>query len=131
MPKLTSLDHLVLTVASIFQSVQFYEQVLGMTAERFVAADGTTRTAIAFGFQKINLHQHGAEFDPKAANPRPGTADMCFLSDTNIDDWITHIAKHGIALEDGPVARTGATGPIMSIYIRDPDGNLIEIANAA
>lgn len=131
MPKLTSLDHLVLTVASIYQSATFFEVVLGMTVVKFAAPDDTTRTAVTFGNQKINLHQRGAEFDPKAADPRPGTADLCFLSDTDIDDWMTHLAAHDINIEDGPVARTGATGPISSIYIRDPDGNLIEIANPA
>ena len=131
MPRLTSLDHLVLTVASIYQTVGFYENVLGMSAERFKVADGTTRTAVTFGRQKINLHQVGAEFDPKAANPRPGTADLCFLSDTPLQDWITHLAARDIEIEDGPVPRTGATGPILSIYIRDPDGNLIEISNPA
>ena len=131
MPHLTSLDHLVLTVASIYQTVGFYEDVLGMTAERFKATDGTARTAVKFGTQKINLHQVGAEFDPKAANPRPGTADLCFLSDTPLQDWIAHMATHDVEIEDGPIARTGATVPILSIYIRDPDGNLIEISNPA
>jgi len=130
-PKLTSLDHLVLTVASIYQSVNFFESALGMKAERFQATDGTARTAVTFGNQKINLHQIGAEFDPKAASPRPGTADICFLSDTDVDDWMTHLAALDIEIEQGPVTRTGATGPILSIYIRDPDGNLIEIANPA
>lgn len=129
MPTLTSIDHIVLTVASIYQSVTFYESALGMKAERFKAADGTARTALNFGSQKINLHQVGAEFDPKAVNPRPGTADICFLSDTPLTDWITHLTAQDIDIEDGPIARTGATGPILSIYIRDPDGNLIEISN--
>lgn len=131
MPNLTSLDHLVLTVASIYQTVKFYENVLGMQSERFQATDGTARIAVAFGSQKINLHQVGAEFDPKAARPVAGAADLCFLSDTPLAEWIAHLAAHDVGIEDGPVARTGATGPIMSIYIRDPDGNLIEISNAA
>ena len=131
MPQLSSLDHLVLTVASIYQTVGFYERVLGMRVEKFKATDGTARTAVTFGHQKINLHQTGAEFDPKAANPRPGTADLCFLSDTPLGDWITHLIAQDVEVESGPIARTGATGPLLSIYIRDPDGNLIEIANPA
>jgi catechol 2,3-dioxygenase-like lactoylglutathione lyase family enzyme len=128
-PNLISLDHLVLTVRSIDDSVAFYGDVLGMTPDQFTVADGTTRTALKFGQQKINLHQAGAEFDPKAAHPMSGSADLCFLSDTPITDWMTHFAALDVSTTDGPIARTGATGPIMSIYIRDPDGNLIEIAN--
>jgi catechol 2,3-dioxygenase-like lactoylglutathione lyase family enzyme len=100
-----------------------------MTLDRFKVADGTTRTALKFGQQKINLHQTGAEFDPKAAHPLSGSGDLCFLSDTPIADWITHFEALDLHIEDGPIPRTGATGPIMSIYIRDLDGNLIEIAN--
>lgn len=126
--RVTSLDHLVLTVADIAETTAFYTMVLGMRAERFHPADGTTRTALVFGDQKINLHQAGAEFDPKAHRPTPGSADLCFLTETSLDDWQAHLSAHGVAVEDGPVARTGATGPILSIYIRDPDGNLIEVA---
>jgi catechol 2,3-dioxygenase-like lactoylglutathione lyase family enzyme len=128
-PNLTSLDHLVLTVRSIDECTAFYRTVLGMTLDQFKVADGTTRTALKFGQQKINLHQTGAEFDPKAAHPLSGSADFCFLSDTPIPDWVTHFATLDVPIEDGPIPRTGARGPIMSIYIRDPDGNLIEIAN--
>lgn len=126
--RVTSLDHLVLTVANIGATVAFYSMVLGMRAERFQPADGTTRTALAFGAQKINLHQSGAEFEPKAATPKPGSADLCFLTDGPLEDWQAHFAAHGVVVEEGPVARTGATGPIMSLYIRDPDGNLIEVS---
>ena len=129
MPNLISLDHLVLTVRSIDKSVRFYSDILGMTPYRFKVADGTTRTAVKFGQQKINLHQIGTEFTPKAIHPLSGSADLCFLSDTPITEWIAHFIKTGILIVVGPTARTGATGPIMSIYIRDPDGNLIEIAN--
>lgn len=129
MPQVTALDHLVLTVADIPATCRFYAAVLGMNVEVFHPADGSTRRALAFGRQKINLHQAGAEFEPKAARPAPGTADLCFLSETPLDDWIAHLAEQGIAVEGGPVARTGATGPLLSIYIRDPDGNLIEISN--
>ncbi len=128
-PKVTALDHLVLTVTDIDRTVAFYTAVLGMTATRFSPADGTTRTALGFGAQKINLHRAGHEFDPKAADPRPGTGDLCFLSEMPIADWAAHFTAQGIAVEEGPVPRTGATGPLMSLYIRDPDGNLIEVSN--
>nr|WP_237693308.1 VOC family protein [Octadecabacter algicola] len=128
-PRLLSIDHLVLTVASIEQSVKFYEDVLCMAAEQFRVADGTVRTALKFGNQKINLHQAGAEFDPKAANPRRGSADICFLSDTPLVDWIAHLAHQDVSIEEGPIVRTGAVGPLESIYIRDLDGNLIEVSN--
>ncbi|WP_299850687.1 VOC family protein [uncultured Roseovarius sp.] len=130
-PTINALDHLVLTVADIDKTVGFYETVLGMRAIRFTPAGGTPRLALKFGAQKINLHQKGAEFDPKAALPRPGSADLCFLSDTPLVDWARHLDGNDIAIEEGPVGRTGATGPLNSIYIRDPDGNLIEIANQA
>ncbi|QBF33115.1 VOC family protein [Thalassococcus sp. S3] len=127
-PKLTSLDHLVLTVRDIDQAIAFYTDILGMTAERFQPADGTTRWALTFGTQKINLHRAGHEFEPKAAQPKPGAADLCFLTDLSLAEWQTHLARHDIEIEEGPVPRTGATGPILSIYLRDPDGNLIEIS---
>ena len=130
-PSLTAFDHVVLTVADIGATVDFYGDVLGMHAQEFTPADGTTRWALKFGAQKINLHQAGAEFEPKAAHPAPGTADLCFLSDTSLQEWARHLQAHGIPIEDGPVQRTGATGRINSIYIRDPDGNLIEIANVS
>ncbi len=123
-----SLDHLVLTVADIDATVAFYERALGMTSESFRPADGTVRTALKFGHQKINLHRAGAEFEPKAQAPRPGSADLCFLTNTPLADWQAHLARLGIAIELGPVPRTGATGPITSIYLRDPDGNLIEVS---
>ena len=125
--KVRALDHLVLTVADLEATVAFYAR-LGMAAVRFDAADGTARWALSFGAQKINLHVAGAEFEPKARAPTPGSADLCFLSDTPLEDWIRAL---GGAVIEGPVPRTGAAGPIRSIYLRDPDGNLIEIANAA
>lgn len=128
MPRLTSLDHLVLTVKSIRQTTQFYTEVLGMQAETFFPADGSTRTALKFGDQKINLHEHGVEFDPKSHHPTPGAADLCFLTKTPLDDWQNHLQSHEISILEGPVKRSGATGPILSIYIRDPDQNLIEIS---
>lgn len=125
MPKLRALDHLVLTVTDIERTVAFYCDVLGMAAERFVPADGTVRMALRFGVQKINLHQAGAEFLPAARVPMPGAADLCFLTDGPMEDWVAHLGDRVI---EGPVRRTGATGPMMSVYLRDPDGNLIEVS---
>lgn len=127
-PAVTALDHLVLTVADIDATIAFYTQVLGMQAQVFFAADGSTRHALAFGRQKINLHPAAKPFDPKAAVALPGTADLCFLTETPLPDWQAHLATLGIPVEDGPVRRTGATGPILSLYVRDPDGNLVEIS---
>ncbi|MBS0125894.1 VOC family protein [Thetidibacter halocola] len=129
-PSVASLDHLVLTVADIAASVDFYETVLGMRAERFQPAEGPPRWALKFGNQKINLHEAGAEFRPHAAHPGPGTGDLCFLTETPVAAWQAHLAAHGVAIEEGPVRRTGATGPILSLYLRDPDGTLIEVSNA-
>ncbi len=128
MPSVTGLDHLVLTVADIGRSVAFYRDALGMAAQTFRAADGSERTALAFGTQKINLHPAAAPFAPHAAAPGPGTADLCLLTADPLDDWQAHLSALGIAVEEGPVRRTGATGPLLSIYVRDPDGNLIEIS---
>lgn len=119
-----SLDHLVLTVADIAATIAFYE-TLGMTAVTF----GEGRHALAFGAQKINLHRAGAEFEPKAARPTPGSADLCLLVAEPVEAVARALAGAGIAVEAGPVARTGATGPIRSIYLRDPDGNLVELSN--
>ena len=119
------LDHLVLTVADIARTCEFYTRVLGMEVVRF----GEGRTALRFGQQKINLHQHGAEFEPKAQNPTPGSADLCFLTETPLDEVICHLGDCGITVLEGLVERTGATGPIRSVYIRDPDGNLVEVSN--
>ena len=123
------LDHLVLTVADMAVTIRFYRDVLGMEPERFVPADGSERWALKFGAQKINLHQAGREFEPKARMATAGSADMCFLSEMALDDWQVHLQGQKVEVIDGPVQRTGAAGPIMSIYIRDPDGNLLEISN--
>ena len=128
-PELSGLDHLVLTVADIEAAIAFYEGALGMRAEAFCPADGSRRWALRFGRQKINLHLAGAEFEPKAARALPGTADLCFLSDVPLEDWLAHLSVCGLRVEEGPVPRSGAMGPIRSIYLRDPDGNLIEISN--
>jgi catechol 2,3-dioxygenase-like lactoylglutathione lyase family enzyme len=130
-PAVAGLDHLVLTVASLEATIRFYEDVLGMAARRFEGSDGAPRWALAFGAQKINLHEAGAEFAPHAARPTPGSADLCFLTDRPLEAWLERLAELGVALREGPVARTGAQGPITSIYIDDPDGNLIEIARPA
>ena len=120
-----SLDHLVLTVTDIDASCRFYADILGMEVITF----GDNRKALRFGQQKINLHQLGQEFEPNAAHPTAGSADLCFLTETPLDDIILHLGDCGTMVLEGPVVRTGANGPIISIYIRDPDNNLIEIAN--
>lgn len=99
-----------------------------MRGEQFTVADGSRRWALKYGLHKINLHQAKREFDPKAANPTPGSADLCFLTDASLDDWLHHLAIHQVDVIEGPVARTGAQGPITSIYMRDPDENLIEVS---
>ena len=123
--RIDRLDHLVLTVADVDRTVEFYERVLGMQAVTF----GGGRRALRFGTAKINLHQAGQEFEPKAARPVPGSADLCLISAGPLPAVCAELAAHGVAIEEGPVARTGATGAIRSVYIRDPDGNLIEISN--
>lgn len=127
---LDSLDHLVLTVRDIEATIAFYTRALGMRETRFTPPGKTDeRVALSYGNQKINLHQQGREFDPKAKAPTPGGADLCFIASWTLQDVIAHLKGEGVAIIDGPVQRTGATGPIMSVYIRDPDGNLIEISN--
>jgi catechol 2,3-dioxygenase-like lactoylglutathione lyase family enzyme len=123
--EIESLDHLVLTVRSIEATVRFYEDVLGMQHTTF----GEGRHALWFGSQKINLHEAGNEFKPNAAVATPGSADLCFISSTPLAEIQEELTRKGVAIEQGPVQRTGATGPILSLYIRDPDGNLIELSN--
>ena len=120
-----SIDHVVLTVRDLPASVAFYTQVLGMREVRY----GEDRLALAFGRCKLNLHQAGREFEPKAAHPVPGAVDLCLLVRTPVDAVVRHLATHGVAVESGPIERTGARGPILSVYVRDPDGNLIELSN--
>ncbi len=122
---ISHLDHLVLTVSDIENTVQFYQQVLGM--KKTVFSD--KRVALSFGMQKINLHQAGREFEPKAATPGPGSADLCFITTTSLAKAMAHVQQCGIEIIEGPVERTGARNRLRSFYIRDPDGNLIEIAN--
>mgnify|MGYP001081733248 FL=1 len=123
--KVDALDHLVLTVADLQRTIRFYTAILGMEEITF----GNNRKALAFGDQKINLHEYGNEFEPKAKKPSPGSADLCFISATPVEEWQLFLKSQGVPIEEGPVQRTGAKGPIRSIYIRDPDGNLIEISN--
>lgn len=118
------LDHLVLTVKNIEATLQFYENVLGMRVETF----GESRKSLHYGQQKINLHEVGHEFEPKANVPQPGSADLCFIIDRSLEKVMIHLHQLGIELEQGPVQRTGAMGKIASVYIRDPDGNLIELS---
>jgi catechol 2,3-dioxygenase-like lactoylglutathione lyase family enzyme len=121
------LDHLVLTVVDIDAAIRFYTEVLGMEEMTF----GPGRKALGFGRCKINLHQVGREFEPKARRPTSGSADLCLIVDDPIDAVMRELRKAGIAVEEGPVRRTGATGPLVSCYLRDPDGNLIELSNPA
>ncbi|MGW6399688.1 VOC family protein [Streptomyces sp. NPDC055134] len=125
--RIDRLDHLVLTVHDLDATVAFYTKVLGMEAVTFRGG----RRALAFGHSKINLHEAGREFEPKAARPAPGSADLCLIVDEPVDRIIAELASHGVPLEEGPVQRTGATGPILSVYVRDPDDNLIELSNYA
>ena len=121
------IDHLVLTVRDIDKTLQFYTTVLGMQVVRF----GEGRVALKFGNQKINLHEHGREYEPKAGHPTPGSADLCFITTLDIEQATSLIGQHGVDVIEGPVDRTGATGPLISIYFRDPDDNLIELSNLA
>lgn len=122
--RIDRLDHLVLTVADMDATVGFYVRVLGMEEVTF----GEGRRALAFGRSKINLHPAGREYEPKAARPTPGSADLCLITETPIELVVAELSEHGVPIEEGPVTRTGATGPILSVYLRDPDDNLIEIS---
>jgi catechol 2,3-dioxygenase-like lactoylglutathione lyase family enzyme len=123
--KIDRLDHLVLTVQDIETTCEFYARVLGMQIVTFKG----DRKALQFGQQKINLHQKGREFEPKALQPTSGSADLCFTTEIPLPQVIKHLQECGVAIELGIVERTGAIGSLESVYIRDPDGNLIEIAN--
>ena len=127
--KIERLDHLVLTVRDIAATCDFYAKVLGMEVVTF----GAGRKALAFGRQKFNLHEAGREFEPKADAPTPGSADLCLIADGALADVIAHLRACGVPILEGPVQRTGAQGPITSVYFRDPDRNLIEVStyNAA
>jgi catechol 2,3-dioxygenase-like lactoylglutathione lyase family enzyme len=121
---ITALDHLVLTVRDLQATTRFYVEGLGMELREF----GEGRLALHFGSQKINLHLAGREFEPKAAHPTPGAADLCFLTEQPLTEVPARLESLGFAIIEGPVPRTGAIHRLLSIYTRDPDGNLIEIA---
>jgi len=127
---ISHIDHLVLTVKDISATIEFYEHVLGMTAIQFGGADNKPpRTALKFGQQKINLHETGNEFEPKAKNATPGSADLCLITETELARAMAYVKSCNIEIIEGPVERTGATGKLLSFYIRDPDFNLIEVSN--
>lgn len=123
--KTDSIDHLVLTVKDIDKSISFYSKVMGMQPISF----GDGRRALTFGSMKINLHQQGNEFEPKAQQPTPGSADLCFITSVPLQEVMKHLSSCDVSLIEGPVQRSGATGPIISVYFRDPDLNLIEVSN--
>jgi len=124
---LKSIDHIVLTTRDLGRCVDFYTRVLGMTLERY----GEGRLALKFGGQKFNIHPPGFDAGIKARMPTPGSLDLCFLADRPLDKVIAHLKKNNVAIEEGPVTRTGARFPIRSVYVRDPDNNLVEIAEPA
>lgn len=119
------IDHIVLTVFDIDRTVSFYSRVLGMEPVTFAGG----RRGLAFGRQKLNLHQAGREFEPKALAPAPGAIDLCFIASTALEEVIETLKEEGIVIIEGPVDKTGALGPMKSVYFRDPDGNLIEVSN--
>ena len=122
--ELDRIDHVVFTVHDIQATCDFYTRTLGMEVVTF----GDGRKALRFGRCKINLHQVGSEFEPKAAHPLPGSQDMCLITTRPMHDVIAHLRSVGVPIVEGPVRRSGALGPIESVYLRDPDGNLVEVA---
>ncbi len=118
------IDHLVLTVFDVDRTLDFYRRVLGMEPITFAGG----RRGLAFGRQKLNLHQAGREFEPKALKPTPGAIDLCFITENALEEVVAHLKAQGVAIASGPVEKTGALGPMMSVYFRDPDGNLVEIS---
>ena len=125
MIKIDRIDHVVLTVFDLDRTIDFYSRVLGMEPVTFAGG----RRGLAFGRQKLNLHQAGREFEPKALKPAPGTIDLCLITETPLAQVMESLQANGVAIIQGPVDKTGATGPIKSVYFRDPDGNLIEVSN--
>lgn len=126
-PMVAAIDHLVFTVRDVEATCAFYARVLGMEVVEF----GGGRKALRFGGQKINLHRLGAEFEPRAAAPAPGSQDICLLAVVPLAEVLRRLEACGVAVEEGPVRRTGAVGPIESVYFRDPDGNLVEVSTHA
>ena len=129
--KLEKIDHVVITVKDLNKTIDFYTNILGMKLEKFLSSldNNQIRYAVSFGSQKINIHEEKKPIKPNALNPCSGSMDICFISKNKINDWIYHLVKKGINIEIGPEKKTGALGTILSIYIRDPDFNLIEISN--
>ncbi len=127
--RIDRLDHLVLTVADIERTTDFYARVLGMTPQRFTSG-GVLRHALAFGEQKFNLHRRDHVVDPNVRHATPGSADLCLLTSTPIEQVVAHLAACGVPVITGPVRRTGAVRPLLSVYFHDPDENLVEVANA-
>ena len=125
-PRIDRIDHVVMTVRDIEATCDFYSRVLGMPVITFAE----NRRALACGDNKINLHEYGKEFEPKAAQPTPGAIDICLTTSVPLNEVIDHIRACGVTIEVGPVERIGARGQLLSVYLRDPDGNLIEISNA-
>jgi catechol 2,3-dioxygenase-like lactoylglutathione lyase family enzyme len=123
--KVDRIDHVVLTVADIERTISFYQRVLGMQSIMF----GEERRALAFGDQKLNLHQAGREFEPKARRPTPGAVDICFSTTVPLDEVAAHLRAQSVAIELGPVDKIGARSALRSLYFRDPDGNLVEVSN--
>ena len=127
---ITHIDHFVLTVKDIPTTIEFYARVLGMQAIQFGSTENNPpRTALTFGFQKINLHETGNEFEPNAHKPTPGSADLCLITETKLEQAMAYVQVCNVEIIEGPVERTGASGKLRSFYIRDPDLNLIEISN--
>jgi catechol 2,3-dioxygenase-like lactoylglutathione lyase family enzyme len=120
-----AIDHIVMTCGDIEKTVAFYTFALGMKVHCF----GNNRFALRFGNQKINLHQVGNEFEPKAKLPTPGSVDVCFITETPLDEVKSYLESNGINILEGPIEKIGAMGKIYSIYFRDPDKNLIEVSN--
>jgi catechol 2,3-dioxygenase-like lactoylglutathione lyase family enzyme len=125
-----SIDHIVITVSNLENSIHFYCDLLGMEINEFYSSsDNTIRKSLMFGSQKINLHEASNPYKPNAEVALPGTLDICFLTERPLSEWIKIFNKNSLKIELGPVTKTGAKGPIESIYVRDPDKNLIEISN--
>ena len=119
------IDHIVITAFDVERTLGFYSRVLGMEPITFAGG----RRGLAFGRQKINLHQAGREFEPKALKPTPGSLDLCFITEAPLEEVIARLKSQGVAIAEGPVPKTGALGPMTSVYFRDPDGNLIEVSS--
>ena len=129
-PEIQSIDHIVMQAGDVPKTIKFYTEILGMTHSEFQPPNGgPVRQSLHFGAQKINLHDARAPYLPHARNPAAGSIDLCFITRQSIGDWQQYLARCGIMIEDGPVRKAGANGELLSIYIRDPDGNLIEISN--